>query len=368
MKSSVPVSVSPFSGEPMVEQLHRQFRWLLASGSWKAGDRLPSIRTLARQLGINMHTIRSAYQRLENDGLVHTRQGAGTHVLEFNPRALRDKVGRGRSYTIGVILPNMSQPFYHDFLQGVEQGMDQEKSLLFVCDAHEDEQQFLRYFSQLTARDVDGIIVASYDLTSLLGEEPFTGLPFVTVDSPRCTAPVVNLDLEGAAFQSVNHLVEHGYQRIGLITFSDDGGNVGYMNAGYFRALKDGGIPADERLIVRVNGFRMEDGITGARALMTLENPPRAIFTIADTMALGVLKMVRNAGWSVPGEVALASLDDISIAGLVEPGLTTVSLPARQLGLEAMNMLQDLINGGRWDGQAITLPSRLVVRQSCGCE
>jgi len=113
------ITIDPDSGEPLVEQLRRQFTWQIAAGQLKPGDRLPSVRDLAQRLSINLHTVRSAYRRLEADGLVRTRQGSGTRVLQLDLQRLVELAGRSRSGTIGVILPGLSNPFYHSFLQGV---------------------------------------------------------------------------------------------------------------------------------------------------------------------------------------------------------------------------------------------------------
>ena len=367
MEPTYPILISPQSEEPLASQVHRQLTWLISSSQYKPGDRLPSIRQLSRQLGIHMLTVRSAYLRLERDGLVQTRQGAGTYVLPINPGALMDLAGRSRSYTVGVILPGMSSLFYHDFLEGVEQGISHENLLLIVCNAHEDPQEFLRDFTQLSARNVDGIIVASFDMHPILGTKSTKGLPLVTVDWPDSSGPVVNFDLEDAAWQVVHHLLNHSYQRIGMITFSEESANVVQMQAGYFRALQESGIAVDPALVVRVPGWDIKNGEVGARMLLDSENPPRAIFTVADAMALGVIKYLRSKGKRVPQDLAIASLDDISLASLVEPGLTTVSLPARELGLVAINMLIRLIAGERLEAESITLPTKLVIRASCGC-
>ena len=112
---------------------------------------------------------------------------------------------------------------------------------------------------------------------------------------------------------------------------------------------------------------RLSPGSWGRASFFHSNSPPGAVFTIADTLALGVLKVFKNTGMQVPEQVALASLDDISIAGLVDPGLTTVALPARKLGLEAIKMLQHLVDGREPAEKQIVLPTALVVRQSCGC-
>jgi LacI family transcriptional regulator, repressor for deo operon, udp, cdd, tsx, nupC, and nupG len=361
------IAVDPNLGEPLVEQLHRQFTWLIASGQLKPGDFLPSIRRLAQQLSINMLTVRSAYQRLEADGLVHTRPGSGTQVLELNPGRLVELAGRTRTYTIGVILPGLSNPFYHAFLQGVEEVVNQEQLMLFVCNAHEDPGLSLRYFAQLSARNVDGILFASNNLWASLGQPTSASFPVVNVDTPGCAGPVLNFDLEEAGYQAVRHLLSHGHRRIGQISFSERSANVLPVEAGYARALREAGIAPDESLTVRVHGFDMPDGESGTQQLLALGEPPTAIFTIADMLALGAMKALRKAGFHLPEQMALASVDDITLADLVVPGLTTVSLPARQLGVEAMTMLQNMIEGKDLDEQQITLPTRLVIRQSCGC-
>jgi DNA-binding LacI/PurR family transcriptional regulator len=367
MKTIPHISIASPSGEPLVEQLHRQFTWQIASGQLKPGDRLPPIRQLARQLSINMHTVRSAYLRLEREGLVQARRGAGTRVLDFDPRNLIESAGHTRSYTIGVILPGMSNPFYHALLQGVEEEIDREHLLLFVCDAHEDPREFIRYFTQLSARNVDGVIVASCDVHQLLGPVPLPNLPLVTVDWPGCAGSAVNFDLEHAGYLATHHLLAHGHKRIGLVTFAEDRANVLQSNAGYARALSEAGIALDESLIAREAGFDMACGELGAQHLMAQENPPSAIFSISDTLTLGVLKALKSTGVRVPEQVALASLNDIPVAGLISPGLTTVSMPARQVGLEAMKMLQELIEGSTLERRQVILSTELVIRESCGC-
>jgi hypothetical protein len=96
-----------------------QITWLIANGQLEPGDRLPTVRRLAEHLSINLHTVRSAYQKLEMQGLVETRRGRGTHVLSFDPRLVAQAAGPLRSHTVGVIVAGWGNPFYHTFLRGV---------------------------------------------------------------------------------------------------------------------------------------------------------------------------------------------------------------------------------------------------------
>ena len=366
------ITVEPRQEATLIQQLKQQIIWLIASGQLKAGDCLPSVRRLAQHLKININTVSSAYQRLEADGLVKTRHGSGTRVLPFDPTRLTQTAGSQRSHTVGVILPNMANPFYHAFLQGVEQIASQDKTMLFVCNAHEDMLEALQYFAQLSAKQVDGIIIASMGISQFLTpgssslDEVPSALPFVTVDWPDSPGYVVLLDLENAGYQATRHLLEHGHRRVGLITFARDISNVRPVNAGYQRALQEADFEIDPDLIARVAGFDMAAGAEGTHKLLSLPQPPTAIFAIADTLALGVMNTIQTVGLRIPQDIALASFNDIVFAALVNPPLTTVAAPVREMGLEAMQMLQSLINGQQPTHQRILLPTSLVVRQSCG--
>lgn len=366
-ENELKINLDPESGELLAQQLRRQFLWLIASGKYQPGDCLPSVRNLAEQLSINLHTVRAAYQRLESDGVVHTKQGYGTEVLKLDPERLVALAGRSRSHTIGVILPGLADPVFHAFLHGVEQVVHSRDLMILVCDAHDDPQLYFRYFSQLAARNVDGIIISSFDLQGYLGGKPLARLPMVTVDWPGCQSPSINFDNKDAARQAVDHLVAHGHTRIGLITFGPVAANVQAANAGYLESLRAAGIPPEENLIARMPSFLTPSGARGVRQLMALEQPPTAIFTIGDMLALDALKALKDDGFRVPEDVALTSLNDIPSARLVDPPLTTVGLPAEELGFEAGRMLIKLMDGEALSEFQVTLPVELVIRQSCGC-
>ena len=154
---------------------------------------------------------------------------------------------------------------------------------------------------------------------------------------------------------------------MGLITFASDASNVLPVNAGYSRALREAGLGEDAGLIAREFGFAIESGGDGARKLLASAQPPTAIFAISDMLALGAMRAIKAAGLRVPHDIALAGFNDIPMAGMVDPPLTTITAPADAAGREAMKMLQGLIAGKQPLQKRMVLPTSLVVRQSCGC-
>lgn len=366
------LSVDPNQEHTLAYQLKHQITWLIASGKLKPGDRLPPVRQLAERLGINLHTVRNAYQKLELEGLLETRRGRGTRVLPFDPRRLVQAASAARSHTVGVILHSLSNPFYQSFLQGVLQVADQDLTLVFVCLTQDDPAELWRYFAQLSAKGVDGILIVSQDVS----DPSFSGgnlpgmqtpmLPIVTVDWPEAAGYVVLLDLESAGFQAAWHLLEHGHQRIGLITYDQDVANVRPVNTGYRRALLRAGLPIDPDLMVSVAGFDEVTGADGARRLLSTTPGPTAVFAITDLLAIGALRAIKESGLRVPQDIALVGFNDTPLGALVDPPLTTVSTPAFAMGQEAMKVLRSLIAGKRPARKRITLPTSLVIRSSCG--
>lgn len=364
--------VNPQQGITLAHQLKQQITWLIAAGKLEAGTLLPSVRQLAHHLGINLHTVRNAYQMLEAAGLVETRQGRGTQVLPFDARRMAQTAAAIRTHTVGVIMASLTNPFYHAFFQGVSEVADEDQTLLFVCSTQDDPEEAWRYFTQLAARQVDGILVASHGLVDLLYSEPGASrdgqamIPSVTVDWPGCAGPSVQIDLEGAGYQATRHLLQHGHHGIGLITYASEVANVKPVNDGYFRALQEAGIPVDPSRIARVGAFDAASGAEGASRLISLPQPPTAIFAITDMMAVGALQALRSAGLGVPQDVALVGFNDIPQAVWLNPPLTTVAAPSFQMGIEAMRMLQNLIAGKPLVQQHVILPTSLVIRHSCG--
>ena len=243
------IHVDPHLPGTRAQQVREQITWLISGGTLQPGDELPSARALAAAAGVNFHTIRSAYRRLEADGLVESRRGRRTRVAPFDPRRLWPTDSAARSHLVGFVVPTLANPFYSELLEGAEEGARRSGTLLIVCTTGDDQALALRSIAQLAALGVDGVVVVSHDISSLVdrpGDEPERAsrrFPLVVADRPGAHGHAVEFDLERAGYLAARHLVEHGHRALGLVTLAVPASNVVPREAGFRRAVAEPGSP-----------------------------------------------------------------------------------------------------------------------------
>jgi DNA-binding LacI/PurR family transcriptional regulator len=356
------------SNVSLTAQLEDQIRLLIAGGDLTPGEQLPPIRELAGRLGIHMHTVRSAYQRLAEDGLVSIHRRRGTIVREFRPLDWAEKHTATPTFSFGVLLPG-SNPVYDAMIRGITEATLRNHWLPMFSFTNDDPILADRLVSQMVARGVDGFIVVATGMVRVLEDAAqLAGFPpIVFVDSPDMPGLRVLADNAGAAFLSTRHLIEHGHTRIGTITAPLDWPNVQECYQGYRRALAKHGLAFVPEMAEEGEDFSPNSGFQAALKLFRLPNRPTAVFAAADSLAVGVLQALDELGLRVPQDVALASFSDSIYAEMTRPQLTSSSFPAYQIGKQAAELLQAAMRGEVIPNNQIVLPSSLVVRQSCGC-
>jgi DNA-binding LacI/PurR family transcriptional regulator len=367
------LSIDLDSDRALSVQLAEQLTWLIASGQIHKGEKLPPVRGLADHLGISFHTVRAAYQKLEAKSLIATRQGSGSVAAEFDPVALAQSSSDLPTHTVGLVLPNLINPFYTALVQGAEEVARSSHMLLILCSTFEDATKAKEYLDMLVAKRVDGLIVASYALHQEgLGQRVDVlaralPVPIVTIDRPSEAGYMVLLDSEGAAYAATKHLIQHGHREIAIITCGLELPSLDQCYQGYTRAMQEHALPQDPRLVSEVEDFTFESGYKAAKRLLDEPRAPSAIFAGGDLLAIGAMRAIRDRGMRIPADVAIIGYTDIEIATYAEPPLTTVSAPAYQLGATGMEMLRRLIDGEQVETPRVTLPTKLVIRRSCGC-
>lgn len=358
------LQIDPNAALPIIAQIQRQIGWLITSGKLQPGERLPPIRELAGQLGVHMHTIRFAYQRLEAEGLVSMRQGRGTVVLEGGPRLLTAPSGSMRSFSIGVLVPGLN-PFYLPLLRGIEDACREIPAMVLLSNTQDNPLLAETTLQQMIAKNVDGLILVStgFDWSPAARNFP----PAIFVDEPNVQKNAIQFDAEGAGYQATQHLIEHGHSAIGLIRAPLIFPQTQAVYQGYLKAHREAGLAVNDRWIQEVPGFKAENGYEGMQELLRTGEKPTAVFAIADSLAIGALRAIRAHGLRVPEDIALAGNNDIEFAELVDPPLTTVSFPAYQAGVAAVKSLETLRAGRQLTPSTVSLATHLVIRKSCGC-
>lgn len=363
MSSLTRLRVDPQDPLPIVAQLAEQLSWLIVRGELAEGDTLPATRVLAERLGINLNTVRAAYKRLEQRGMVSMGRGRDTTVLRYDRRK-RGPEPVVRSFTIGVIIPNHIV-FYLPFLNALEVAST-DPSLLFVCNAQQDPANGLSYLDQLTAKNVDGILVVSTMIpadTDLRGP----GLPpIVFADYPGAPGPTILFDHHHGSALATEHMLEHGHQRIGFLAPPRALANVAPKYEGYELTMRNAGGVAVGPVETSAD-FEIPSSREAALRLLDRPDRPTAVVAASDHHAIGVMHAARRLGLSIPDDVALIGNDDIMVAELLQPALTSIHVPVAEMAQQAMAMLQRLIAGKKLRRARVTLDVRLMARRSCGC-
>ncbi|HEY7631951.1 MAG TPA: LacI family DNA-binding transcriptional regulator [Thermoleophilaceae bacterium] len=339
-----------------------------------------TIRELARLSGVSVGTVSRAL-----NGYPDVRQDTRDRIvrlaeeLDYTPQAAARTLVTRRSHVIGVFLetgknhPDIQHPFFHEVLVGIKNrlGAAGYDLLLFASEEPGNGYGTHSYLKRCNHHHVDGAV-----LMGLSADDPETdrlarsSLPCVSVDVEfqGLHSSWVSSDNHQGADLAVKHLMECGHKRIAHIAGPLDTTPGRERLAGFRRAIEKAGLPYYDELVV-YGDFYYESGLASMEKLLDLATPPTAVFVASDMMAMGAMRAVQARGLSVPGDVAVVGYDDITIAGMAHPPLTTVRQEKAQLGeLAAEALLRQIEEGANGDLEStLTLPVTLVVREStCG--
>lgn len=354
-------------------QIADQLRWLIVTGEIKVGEKLPPVRSLADQLGVNLHTVRAAYQVLEDSHLVETRQGLGSVVLDYAPNETVAANGLP-THTIGIIVPDLQNPFYPALLSGAARIAREHNVLMITCDTKEQVTTGKAFFDMLISKRVDGMLIspmgASPSAADYFSQAEFYDfpIPLVFIDRPDVKGYSVLLDAKGSGFKATRHLIEHGHHQIGMFTGDLSIPTLHECYEGYLSALESAGLIYDPSIIVEVKEFSYEAGYRAAMQLIEASILPPAIFAAGDMLAIGAMKALREKNLRVPQDVAIAGYNDIDVSHYVTPALTSITIPVEQIGEASANLLIQLLNKQTVSRKPVLMPTELIIRESCGCQ
>jgi LacI family transcriptional regulator len=342
-----------------------------------------TINDIARLAGVSKATVsRVINQKPDVDPATRARILRIMDEQGFTPSITAAGLAGGRTRLIGMLLPSLTWPLMPEIMRGVAEIVEQSPYELVVYSVSHEQDRSAVIDRILAAKLSEGLLaVYPGQATAHLSALHESGYPVVMLDdqgAPTGSTPWVGADNRSGAYIAVKHLIAIGHHRIGHIK-----GRAGYQCSddryqGYCDALAEAGIPLDPELVVQ-GDFLVTGGAACAEQLLALRERPTAIFAASDDTAFGALSAAAEAGLRIPDDVALVGFDDTMPASFTRPALTTVRQPFFEMGKRAATLLLDAVNALRqpippsWHtAQRISaphrefLPTRLVVRDSCG--
>jgi len=331
-------------------------------------EAIANIRDVARKAGVSIATVSHVFNstRSVSDD-VQRRVTQAAADLQYYPNHLARSLTTKRTGTVGMVVSDMSNPFFAELIRGFEAALRAHQYNLIVCNTEDDPYREEEALRLLMGKRVDGIAaaVASEKWATLqMAQDRSFPLVFIDLKVEGVAGPLVCGDNEAGAYQGVSHLIADGHSRIGILAGMPGMSSMRERLAGYHRALADHGLSRDEDSVK----FSRLDVVSAAQqmeALLTQTPRPDAVFVNNNLLALGALNALQSLGLSCPEDVALACYDDAPWMTVSDPPLTVVRQPNHDMGVLAGRLLLEQIRGDVVPRMAITLQSELVVRQSC---
>ncbi len=330
---------------------------------------MSSLKDVARLAGVSLSTASNALNRKELVAeKTRNKVLSAAEKLNYKPNAVARSLVTGNTRTVGLLIPDISDPYFTEIAKGVDEYARAHDYSVILCNTGRDQVTEERYFRILKEKRVDGIIFTGGGRDNdrhLLQAEDSTSI--VVVGRHNVSFTAVMVDNTRAATEVTNFLLDKGHNRIGFIA-----GTLSYTVSqdrlkGYREALFRKGIACDPMLI-REEDFKAKGGHRAADFMLNLpsERRPTAIICANDQMAIGAMGAIWGRGLQVPGDIAVIGFDDIPMASLTCPPLTTVRLPMYDMGYKAMELVLKKISKRKEEEgmpePQIIFPYEIVIR------
>lgn len=330
-----------------------------------------NIRKVAQMAGVSVATISRVLNHPEQV-LPETRE----HVLavmkeqNYTPNWFARGLNLGTTKTIALLIPDIESETHQKIISGIETVARNKGYAVFFCNTHGKADIEEESLDMCENRRVDGIAFVSSNLSeSRVLQTRENGIPCVHVGKNRNSGcdTLCYIDFEEGAYRLTRHLLTFGYGRIDLLLDAAECHQSAQIEAGFSNAVRESGRAVESKRVVEEGG--VQSGYTVAQRMIQRNDLPAALITAGDGQALGVLKAAQDAGVAMPQKLALASMTDSPVCGLVNPPVTALELPASKLGMAAGRLLFDNIENKEFElgvPQEMVLQPKLKIRKSCG--
>nr|WP_279164410.1 LacI family DNA-binding transcriptional regulator [Rhodococcus erythropolis] len=340
----------------------------------RSNGRPPTLREIADQAGVHISTASRVLRQPEpadgwSDSALRVRQVA--EELGYQPNLWAASLRTRKTTTIGVVMPRLTDVVVATMFQGIEEAATAAGYSVLLSSPPDDLDAQRKAVEFLVSRQVDGLMLSSIHLpgTDFVDSLPLRSLPILLLNRHIDSAtsyqnrglPFVSGDDRLGGYLAGKHLLDCGYRDLGVIAGPDHASTSRERVAGFRDALTEAGLALPPNRIV-ASEFEVQGGVDAAATLLGGDSRPDAVFTVSDTIAIGVLGVARDLGLSIPDDLALVGYNDIPVVSQLPVPLTTVRSPARKIGATGLEHLLALISGK--NVESVKLPVELIVRAS----
>ena len=338
------------------------------------GGNMATIWDVAKLAGVSKSTV----SRVINNG--STSPEAKKSVLDaikklnYQPSCFAQSIRTQKSMTIALMIPDSSNLFYTEIFKAVEEVAYSQRYMVTLCDTRNSPDVEIKYAHKLLARKIDGLIYATYKMDAKTQDH------FVTLSE---TLPMVFIDYAYKNYENISMVAAEGYnssreavkflynkgkRKIAYVNFPRDV-QVTYLRyEGYMKGLEDCGLAFSSDLVYfpskKEETFGRELGFIAAKELLKKNSEIDAIMTAADPLAFGVMKYLKQAGINIPDDISIIGFDNNEICEVIEPMLTTIAQPIRNIGTISAKILLNKINGVPNEHERVFFSSELIERGS----
>jgi LacI family transcriptional regulator len=330
------------------------------------------IRDLAGVLGLSITTVsrvlngKAKKYRIREE----TQQRVLQAAREYNyvPNKLARGLKMSRTDTLGLIIPDISNPFFSDIAQSVEKEARLHGYSLILGDSGDDQKIEADLIRLLLSHKVDGIIIAPVGIDYKQIIQTYdSGMPLVVIDRcfPEIGLPFITSDNYQGGNDAVKYLISMGHRKIACIQGIPKSRPTLERVRGYKDALRSYSIPIDDSLIIGDN-YTIENGYKQTRILFSMEDPPTGIFALSNLIGLGVIKAADEMGLKIPDNISLISFDEQPYSAFLGTPMTTIDQKKNEMGQLAVDILIKFIGNKEYRKKVInmTLKTNLIIRDS----
>jgi len=332
--------------------------------------RRTTLKDIAEAIGVHTSTVSRALDPKTRHLIttkIAARIVADARARGYRPNAIASSLRTRRSMTVGVVVPDITNPIFPPILRGIEDTLTPQGYIAMIANSDGDPERESVLIDALRARGVDGLILASARREDpAISRAVEEGIPIVTVnrkvDDPNVSS--VTNDEAGGIALAVRHMLELGHRQIAHIAGPQSLSTGLMRHQAFLAALRAGGIEPAPGLVTFSSAYAEDEGERCGRALLRAARRFTAIVCANDRLAIGAIKALREDGRACPQDVSVTGYNDMHLVDRIDPPLTTVRIQKREAGARAAAILLDRLAEAQHEAECAVLPVELVVRGS----